>query len=641
MVQGGRIRSAALALIIVVVPSPAGSQGALDALTTDNIRKFSPRAASELVDALVTHRSYLRDAEISTPPRLVHFLTQLATETGGLRRIDENLSYSAKRLTEVFSRVSREKAKELAGRPVETANYVYGDILGNLGRHTNDGWDYRGSGFIQLTGRYNFRKRGNEVDLPLEARPDIARRPQEGLLAATAYWTARQINAAADADQLKRVRVLVNGKRAHGYEASKIWYRRAQSLFVAGEAASETGPAVAGSPTTEDLQSAVGVLRELGFLEQGSEEAGVDEKSLSDALKAYQKSRGLRETGTLDEDTLYEITDPREWKTLPSDGEEQPPADTRLEAGSQSLHQGISYDIQSGASSSVDGAALPTGESPSDAGSGILSNETSLSQLEMDQLAEAAPLYPSYEQREGIRDRSGDFIPYSVIEPDTREVVVNTTEYPSRAIVQISFVNASNGKRYSCTGGMIGANFVLTAGHCVHDGGPGGGWHRDFVIYPGRNGPLKPFGSCSASQLYSVEGWVNAASADEGRLYDIGAIKLDCDIGRQTGWLRLSTAADSIVGTQTMIQGYPCDKTPAGKAWVSRDEVRGVLPQKLFYQNDTYGCMSGAPVFTDGDQGIVGVHTNGLHGEEPWNSNNAGTRITETAIQDLRAWMGQ
>jgi putative chitinase len=641
MLQRARIPSAILALLLIAAPLPVRSQTALDTLTAESIHKFSPRASGELVDALVAQRKYMLDAEIGTPLRLVHFLTQLATETGGLRRIDENLNYSAKRLTEVYSRVSREKAKELAGRPVETANYVYGDILGNLGRHTNDGWDYRGSGFIQLTGRYNFRKRGLEVDLPLEARPDIARRPTEGLAAAAAYWTARQINAAADADQLKRVRVLVNGKRAHGYEASKIWYRRAKLLFAGSETAGEAGPMAVG-PTAEDLQSAIGVLRELGFLEQGSEETSVDEKGLSDALKAYQRSRGLPETGTLDEDTLYRITDPQEWKTVPSDAEERSPPDMQFEGGGEPLHKGISYDIATGvASSVVGGAALPDEGSASDVGSGVLANETNLSQQELDQLAEADPLYPEYEQREGIRARDGDFIPYSVIEPDTREVVVNTTEFPSRAVVQISFINASDGKRYSCTGSMIAANFVLTAGHCVHDGGPNGEWHTDFVVYPGRNGPLKPFGSCSASQLYSVEGWVNAASSDEGRLYDIGAIKLDCDIGRQTGWLRLSTSADSIVGTQTTIQGYPCDKTPAGKAWVSRDQVRGLLPQKLFYQNDTYGCMSGAPVFTNGDHSLVGVHTNGLHGEEPWNSNNAGTRITETAIQDLRAWMGQ
>ena len=42
-----------------------------------------------------------------------------------------------------------------------------------------------------------------------------------------------------------------------------------------------------------------------------------------------------------------------------------------------------------------------------------------------------------------------------------------------------------------CTGWLIGANTVVTAGHCVHQGG-GGSFYptSSYRIYPGRNGPI-------------------------------------------------------------------------------------------------------------------------------------------------------
>lgn len=148
-------------------------------LKFEAIKRFSPRAKDELVNALVEYKQYLENAQINSPLRLTHFLAQIATETGGIRRIDENMNYSGALLLHVFGskRISPAMAQKLSGKPQAIANYVYGDRLGNRGRDTNDGWDYRGSGFIQLTGRLNFRNRGREVGLPLEERPELARRP--------------------------------------------------------------------------------------------------------------------------------------------------------------------------------------------------------------------------------------------------------------------------------------------------------------------------------------------------------------------------------------------------------------------------------------------------------------------------------
>ena len=246
--------------------------------------------------------------------------------------------------------------------------------------------------------------------------------------------------------------------------------------------------------------------------------------------------------------------------------------------------------------------------------------------------------YAPYEIREGLRDANGNFVPFSVIEKDERQVITDTTRLPARAIVQIEFVK--DDAAYGCTGAMVSADTVLTAGHCVFSNGA---WHGEFVIYPARNGGVKPFGRCGAKMLYALRGWVTADAAIDSRLFDLGAIRLDCRVGERTGWFALSPGSNVVTRQRTRLSGYPCDKTPTGKQWLSKDRVRELATLKLFYENDTYGCMSGAPVFVDDDgKRIAAVHTNGIHGTQPpWNKNNAATRLTELRIQRLAGWMNE
>lgn len=69
----------------------------------------------------------------------------------------ENMKYTAARIKKVWPK--RPEAVKFAGDPVGLANSVYGGRLGNR-FGTNDGWDYRGGGIDQLTGRDNYAKVG-------------------------------------------------------------------------------------------------------------------------------------------------------------------------------------------------------------------------------------------------------------------------------------------------------------------------------------------------------------------------------------------------------------------------------------------------------------------------------------------------
>lgn len=151
-----------------------------------------------------------------------------ATETGGFKVLEENLSYSAKRLVAVWpSRFkSLSAAKPYARNPQKLANKVYGARLGNRGK-TDAGWLYRGSGPIQTTGFSNFDLVEKLSGLPVTSNPDLLRKNIDaGMQAACIFWQKRKCTAPAIKGDIRRVRKIVNGGYI-GMEHVEKFYKRA------------------------------------------------------------------------------------------------------------------------------------------------------------------------------------------------------------------------------------------------------------------------------------------------------------------------------------------------------------------------------------------------------------------------------
>jgi predicted chitinase len=290
--------------VVAVTLTLAGGAVAQSPIVIDasSLAKFSPRGRVDLVATIVGQWDLATSAEITSARRIDHFLAQLATETGGFRLIAENLNYSAPRLREIFpSRVTEEQALLLAHKPIAIANHVYNGRLGN--NPPMDGWTYRGSGLIQLTGRANFARVGQELGLPLEPNPDWVRQPVGAFQTAVAFWKARRINGIADSDDIVRVRKAVNGG-ANGLNEARIWLARAKR-YLSREVGAFVDP-------NEELSAVADQLRALNFLK--SEPGAFQVPDVKAALEAFQRSRGLMPTGVVDEDTLYELTDPERFR---------------------------------------------------------------------------------------------------------------------------------------------------------------------------------------------------------------------------------------------------------------------------------------------------------------------------------------
>ena len=100
-------------------------------------------------------------------------------ETGGsMVPKRENMNYSARRIPQVFGVHRRQgiPVSRLAGNPELLANTVYGGDWGrkHLGNtEPTDGWDFRGWGIGQWTGRRNTAKAAKQVGMDLLSDPSL------------------------------------------------------------------------------------------------------------------------------------------------------------------------------------------------------------------------------------------------------------------------------------------------------------------------------------------------------------------------------------------------------------------------------------------------------------------------------------
>lgn len=154
------------------------------------------------------------DTSLTTPLRRRHFMAQLAHESGGFKRLVENLNYSVEALQRTWpGRFDAATATTYARQPERIANRVYGGRLGNGPEATGDGWRYRGRGYIQLTGKANYAKYSQLVfgDDRLVREPGQAAEPAVAMRLALAYWNAHDLNTLADRDDLEGITRRING----------------------------------------------------------------------------------------------------------------------------------------------------------------------------------------------------------------------------------------------------------------------------------------------------------------------------------------------------------------------------------------------------------------------------------------------
>jgi glutamyl endopeptidase len=277
--------------------------------------------------------------------------------------------------------------------------------------------------------------------------------------------------------------------------------------------------------------------------------------------------------------------------------------------------------------------AAPVAPPATTGSSGAATSETSRSLRHLVVAGKSGPIAPPFE---------------SVIGIDERVRILDTDLQPWRMICALR-MRGPTGAGAIGTGWFIGPRTVLTAGHCVFSNHFFGGWASSIEIIPGllgagQDGDARPYGSVTSEQLSSVDRWTETEDAD----FDIGCIHLEERVGDQVGWFALAAMdPEELVGYLVNVCGYPADRGGGNEQYHASNRVLRVTERRLFYEVDTFGGQSGAPVWIHESDGAppvaVGIHAYGLGGtpEDLGIVANSAPRIIPEVLDKLKEWVEQ
>jgi putative chitinase len=181
-------------------------------LTLDQLKQMVPGIpyAEHWHEAL---EQLLPDYEINTPQRIAAFVAQCAHESGGFRFVKENLNYKAASLRKIFGKYFPDDAiaATYANRPEMIANRVYGGRMGNGPEASGEGYKYCGRGLLQLTGKENYSWFAASLEISPEEAAEYLETFEGAAQSACWFWETNNLNAEADAGDIKKMTKKING----------------------------------------------------------------------------------------------------------------------------------------------------------------------------------------------------------------------------------------------------------------------------------------------------------------------------------------------------------------------------------------------------------------------------------------------
>lgn len=335
-------------------------------LTAGLIRKLCPDALSQYVlsfSSAEANALYVRWG-LDEPLTMAAFMAMISHETGGMTIVRESTHYTTKaRIKAVWP--SRPEAQKFVNNPIGLANCVYNGRMGNRMR-TGDGFNFRGCGPLQATGRSMFEWLEKETELPIASNPDFFEdHPSHWPFIAITTWCKQgygNLNLFAEQGNFDACCRAINT----GSPFSKItvvgmadrrkWYERWCVALTVGKVAAGPQSEIAvyryGSPKSVNVENIQKRLNTLRYAEGIITTDGVFGTRTRSAVMDFQLENGLTADGAVG---------PLTWDKLFSDAARPFPAPAAVALGVAGLRAAGDPDIQAADNDRASAVLLATG----------------------------------------------------------------------------------------------------------------------------------------------------------------------------------------------------------------------------------------------------------------------------------------
>lgn len=149
---------------------------------------------------------------LDTPLTVAHAMAQFSHECGAGLEMVENMNYSAQGLINTWpTRFGPSRAAAYAHNPQMIAEAVYDGRMGNAPPPSHDGWNYRGRGLSQVTGKANYAKLAEKTGIDVIESPELLSDPDHALELGIADFIICGCLPHAIADDIVAVTKALNG----------------------------------------------------------------------------------------------------------------------------------------------------------------------------------------------------------------------------------------------------------------------------------------------------------------------------------------------------------------------------------------------------------------------------------------------
>jgi putative chitinase len=271
-------------------------------------------------------------AGINSQKELANFMAQVGHESGGLTRLEESFRYT-KGTWQIPVKSAMREGKEaledarleaLQGKPEKLAELMYGGRMGN--NEPGDGYKFHGRGYMQLTGKDNYRAAGEALGLDLLKHPELAAEPENAAKIATWYWNSRVPESARE-DVTKATHAINGGE--NGLADRQTRYEKWEKALTP-ELMEKLSTGDLGRPTshqTDERKPAVSAAQpgkndSDGVLRHGEKNDSI--RQLQDTLNNFgyrdKEGRALREDGGFGDRTKEAVQAYQQAHGLKADG---------------------------------------------------------------------------------------------------------------------------------------------------------------------------------------------------------------------------------------------------------------------------------------------------------------------------------